>query len=121
MRNVLLVAVFIAAALGLAPGASAHPGGIWFDTARNTEESIYQKYPRVLDVACSPIPPAWRRQYPANSTQDAWTRRWDHFLCAIRSSTSRVCLVIAHHTGPRWHHIVLTTFAVNGCTARDLR
>lgn len=111
--SVLLVVLL---ALTLTSAASAHYGDIWFNTARNTERNIYDKYDNVDGASCVAAPGAHL------SKRDSWGNAWyDHFVCRLRTIRRPTnCLALAHITGAGTTNIVLTSYRYNGCTARDL-
>ena len=107
--------------LGTTPAATAHPGGIWYDTAARTAMNIERKFPRVVAARCFPVFASERAQYNAHSNIYGSTRQWDHFLCYVGPRGADVCAVIAHMTGKRWDQFVLTSYPRKGCSPYVLR
>lgn len=118
MKKLILIALV---ALTLAAPASAHYGGLWFDTAARTAFNIERKFPRIEVARCVPVPVEYRVRFNAHSQVSGSVRQWDHFLCGLAPRGAATCLVLAHMTGREWNQFVLTSWPRNGCTPYVLR
>lgn len=116
MRIVLATVTVSLIALFSTAAASAHYGDIWFNTAKNTQGNIVNKYSNVYAARCVPAKNAHFLK------RDSWGSGWyDHFVCRVATYSARgSCNVTAHITGSGNRNMVLTSTRYDGCTSYDL-
>jgi len=120
MKWITALTALVMAALAVVGTATAHPGGIWFQTRTSIVPSVESKY-RVSVIGPDCIPRWYAHSVKVNADEIGY----DHFSCLLTSGhTSRTCWVTVHVMGERWYSIVLTsnkrTQYYGGCGPRDI-